>query len=214
MSQFGRSTRLPDPLRGFWERYQQRRHWRVWLASGRPAGAVPHVVKQQCILDYARSAGIRVLVETGTYLGSMVYAMRRRFDRIFSIELSADLFELARRRFRSDPHIRLFQGDSGSVLPEVLKQLDEPAVFWLDGHYSGGITARTMEDTPILQELQHIFAHRQKGHVILIDDAREFVGANGYPTLEMLRDFVAQRGMGRTMEVRDDIIRITPASAA
>ena len=32
-----------------------------------------------------------------------------------------------------------------------------PAIFWLDGHYSAGITAMGEQATPIFKELTHIF---------------------------------------------------------
>jgi len=48
-------------------------------------------------------------------------------------------------------------------------------------------------------------------HVILIDDAREFTGANDYPTIDELRKFVGDSMPGFHLEVRDDIVRIHKA---
>ena len=80
----------------------------------------------------------------------------------------------------------------------------------MDAHYSGGITAKGKLDTPILEELHQILNHHVAGHVILIDDARFFVGRGGYPTLEEIRDLVTLLRPRSMFEIRDDIIRITP----
>ena len=81
-------------------------------------------------------------------------------------------------------------------------------MFWLDAHYSSGVTARGVVDSPIAQELETIFSHPAKGHVILIDDAREFTGHGGYPTIEELYEFVLARKPGWRMLVYNDMIRI------
>ena len=94
------------------------------------------------------------------------------------------------------------------VLPSLLTLIREPCLFWLDAHYSEGITVKSDLNTPILEELKHIFAHTIRGHVILIDDARCFTGREDYPTGEELKLFVAKKRPGWIFEVKDDIIRI------
>ena len=84
----------------------------------------------------------------------------------------------------------------------------EPCLFWLDGHYSAGITAKGEKETPIWEELEHICDHPIKNHVILIDDASLFVGKNDYPNLDSLQKFVESRFPDNIFEVRDDMIRI------
>ena len=105
------------------------------------------------------------------------------------------------------------QGDSGKVLPSVLARLTEPALFWLDAHYSGPGTARASRDTPIVDEISAILAHPVPGHVALIDDARGFGALRDYPTLAALEDFVRERAAGLVYEVSDDVIRIHPRKA-
>lgn len=72
------------------------------------------------------------------------------------------------------------------------------------------MTALGDRTTPILSELDLIFDSPLSRPVILIDDAREFGTAAGYPDLDTLRGFVAGRRPNFAIEVRDDIIRITP----
>lgn len=46
-------------------------------------------------------------------------------------------------------------------------------------------------------------------HIILIDDARDFNGHNGYPTIEELESMIIGNGFPNSkIEVKDDIIRI------
>jgi hypothetical protein len=173
----------------------------------------PHVVKRRIILDHARQYGLRRFVETGTYAGDMLAMMSRHFDELHSVELSTELHERARLRFASQPQIRLHQGDSGQVVRRVLEQLDGPALFWLDAHWSGGMTARGTDDSPIVPELRHILAD-PRPHVILVDDARYFTGAGGYPTMDGLRELVHGIRPEYEVVVELDIIRITPRKGA
>jgi hypothetical protein len=179
-----------------------------WKRSGRPIPP-PDLWKQSVVVEYGNRFSLKVLIETGTFLGEMVLAMRNQFGRIISIELDKVLYLGAVLRFLGLRHIRILHGDSARVLPEILRSLREPALFWLDAHYSGGATARGKKETPIAEELMAILAHPIKEHVILIDDARCFNGARDYPTLDTLQGLVG--GTGFLFEVRDDIIRIFPA---
>jgi len=59
-----------------------------------------------------------------------------------------------------------------------------------------------------MKELRRIFNHEIKNHVILIDDARFFIGKDNYPTLQELKEFVLKNYPKSTFNVEDDIIRI------
>jgi hypothetical protein len=181
--------------------------YRRWLNEG---GSLtePHFVKQLAIKTVAQKYGIRVFIETGTYLGDMVAAVRHDFDRIYSIELSEDLFKQAQKRFSRYKHITVVQGDSPRVMPEILRRIDVPCLFWLDGHYSAGITVKGDSVTPVFKELEHIFEHPVKNHIILIDDASLFVGKNDYPSIESMQKLINSRLPHHFFDVCDDMIRI------
>lgn len=186
---------------------------REWERSGKPAPP-PHVVKQHNLRRIARQHGLKTLVETGTYYGDMIDALKREFDTIYSIELSEELHRQAVRRFAHQANVELIHGDSGAVLKDLLERIKTPSLFWLDGHYSAGVTARGEKDTPIVEELSHIFGSPDIGHVIVIDDARCFGVEPGYPTIEELRAFVSARRPHSHIAVVDDAIRITPLHSA
>ncbi|OGZ65400.1 MAG: hypothetical protein A3C50_03610 [Candidatus Staskawiczbacteria bacterium RIFCSPHIGHO2_02_FULL_43_16] len=183
-------------------------HQKIWEVTGKP-GSPPHRVKQLVIREYQKKYNVRLLVETGTYLGDMVYAQRKFFDRIVSIELGEKLFAGAKKRFQNNPAVSILHGDSGLVLQKLVSTIKERSIFWLDGHYSGGITVRGKKDSPIFEELATILSNNF-GHIILIDDARCFTGHNGYPTLPELRQYILSKNNQYKIEIEDDMIRVVP----
>lgn len=70
----------------------------AWQARGK-TGSAPHLVKQDAVRSYGARFGLKTLVETGTFRGDMVYAMRADFDRIYSIELNGNLAKAAQAPF-------------------------------------------------------------------------------------------------------------------
>ena len=181
-----------------------------WRSEGCPLPP-PNAVKQGTIIRFAKEAGIRVFVETGTYEGRTLRAVRQYFESLYSIELGEDLYRKACDRFRSDPKIFLFQGDSGDRLRDILDMVgDRRCLFWLDAHYSRGDTARGSEDTPVLRELHAIARHSRKDHVILVDDARCFGTDPAYPGLGRMEALVGQLLPGSSFSASEDIIRIVP----
>lgn len=183
--------------------------WYDWEVLGKPVPP-PDIVKQFTVKMYGNRFSLQTLIETGTYLGGMIIGVKDTFRRIISVELEPRLYERAKLIFSSDPQISILFGDSGEVLPEILAAVTKPCLFWLDGHWSGGYvkTAKGNRETPILQELHHIFRHPVKEHVILIDDARMFVGQNDYPTLDELRKLAKSYDSTLQFHVEHDIIRI------
>jgi hypothetical protein len=179
--------------------------WQVlrWNFGGK---TIPDVVKEQTVKEYAERFQLHTFIETGTYLGKMVNAVKDVFEQVYSIELSNELYQYTERRFAKNYNIGILHGDSGEVLENLLPHIHKPCLFWLDGHYSGGETARGDLITPIQKELHWIFNH-SLSDVILIDDARLFTGENDYPTIAKLQ--IASKLVGyNSFEVKDDIIRV------
>jgi hypothetical protein len=94
------------------------------------------------------------------------------------------------------------------MLPIILKSISEPCLFWLDAHYSAGITAKGEEETPIQQELEIISKHSCKNHIILIDDARLFNGTKSYPDIKELKEKVRKLFKEPAIKIENDIIQI------
>jgi len=178
-----------------------------YLIQAQPYSLLSGPEKRAEIMKWQAMTGCKFFVETGTFLGETTLAMSRVFERCWTVEIDQSLYEQALRRFHGHDNITALQGDSASRIVDILREIDAPAIFWLDGHYSRGKTGRGATDTAVVSELAHIFEHPIKEHVILIDDARTFLGVNGYPTIKALHRFVRQRSPYR-MRVSNDIIRL------
>ena len=196
------------PLRNWLHTKRQKKELIEWENEGKPVPP-PHIVKQRTIRSFAEKFGPKILIETGTYYGDMVEAMKGYFNQIYSIELSEELYEKAKKRFDGEENVRIIHGDSGVELGRLVGRIEEPALFWLDGHYSAGVTARGDKDTPIYEELTHIFNSHLSKYVIIIDDARCFGNDPAYPSIKELSDFIKAKRPHAQIEVKDDSIRIT-----
>ncbi len=178
-----------------------------WLKRGY-SGAAPSSIKRMVVRSYLQRFSLKTFVETGTCLGDTLGYVSKSGVRCMSIELSRELYEAACDQFSQNKNVRLVHGDSAQRLPELLEEINEPALFWLDGHYSGGVTACGGTHTPISAELTAILKHPKK-HIILIDDARCFNGKNDYPHLDNLLREIREDGR-YSVEVSIDIIRLIP----
>lgn len=170
----------------------------------------PHKIKQLAIAEFGKKYDCKILVETGTFRGDMIEAQKNNFDKLYSVELSVDFWEKAKQRFKNDTHINLIQGDSAEVLPKLVPTLNQPTLFWLDGHYCGGTTALSAVECPIYAEIDAVFKSN-KGHVMLIDDARLFIGKRDYPTISELTKYVKNINPNYSVTVVDDMIRVVIA---
>jgi hypothetical protein len=203
---FARSTGVYDVLEPIYSRHQR---WQ-WERGSRQ-GAPPSAVKREVLRSTARQRGLHTLVETGTFKGDTVRALRSDFRAIYSIELDDGLYQKAVQRCRNQRNARLFKGDSAVLMPRVLRELSDPTLFWLDAHWSGSGTAKSDMATPILAELSAILAGAPAGSVVLIDDHRDFVrGATDYPPADRIQQSALSAGF--TFVVQDDIMRLCPVT--
>lgn len=184
----------------------------AWRLRGRPVPP-PEEYKRRLIRRVVKASGARVFVETGTWRGDTVAKIAPCVDRAITIELDQTLFEAARERFADTPTVEVILGDSGDVVGQLLPGLESPAVFWLDGHYSGPGTGLGTRETPIVAELEHLLAGADRRDVILIDDARLFGNAPDYPTIDEIETLVLDRWPDAAFTLQDDIVRVSPGPA-
>ena len=209
MKEFIGSLPIFKYVKAWLDSRKEKRKIAEWNENGRPLPP-PHCVKQRAVKYYAKKYDLKVLVETGTYLGEMVQAMLPHYESIYSIELDNSLYEDARIKFTDRENVEIIHGDSGVEIESLMPRIDTPTLFWLDGHYSEGFTAKGKKDTPIVEELAHICNAKESRYVILIDDARCFGVAADYPSVDELSKFVKSKKGDVSLAVEDDIIRITP----
>lgn len=180
-------------------------YW-YWILRGRPERS-PHLLKQKVVRTYGEKFRLKTLVETGTYYGEMVAAMKNRFDRIYSIEFMPELAERATKKFASNPHIQIFCGDSRVEMPKVLALLTGPALFWLDAGYYGWV-GKQGDQQRLSAELDMILSHPFP-HVILLDDARGLTGRDSIPSVADVKAHIEAKFPKRQVEVQFDIMRVT-----
>ena len=131
-------------------------------------------------------------IETGTYLGETTRFLAHRSRFVYSLEPEPTLFANAKHQFEGTGNVRIINGTSETVLPSLLPTISGNVNFWLDGHYSAGLTFKGPQDTPIGDELNCIaknLAHFDR-ICVLIDDVRLFTcnsnESSGYPPLDFL----------------------------
>lgn len=174
---------------------------------------LPAEARRVILADYGRRYGLTVFVETGTNAGDTPWALMDQFERLYTIEIGRDLFHAARDRFVGT-NVMCLHGDSATVLPAVLREIGEtPALLWLDGHAcSSNVAERGKQDSPIIEELEAVFATGVP-HVVLVDDARLFKGMSHYGEWDWpeIGDVaMLAREHGYRFECADDIIRLEP----
>lgn len=115
-----------------------------------------------------------IFIETGTYMGDTINNMLHHFNKLYSIELSEMYMKNAVKRFENVSNVTIIHGDSSSLLEPLSKNINDSVFFWLDGHWSGGNTAKGNLDCPLLEEIQVINDHYKNDCIIAIDDVRLF----------------------------------------
>jgi hypothetical protein len=184
-----------------WQRALQLKH----SLDAQTVPSLEEQEKREFLCELLQRHRISVFVETGTHLGYTAEAMAPHVSRCVTVELDSVLYEEARRRLAHFANVEILHGDSTDMLPEILQTIDTPALFWLDAHYSGGRTAKGKLASPIESELGMIFDHPIKSHVIAIDDARDFLGVGGYPSISQLRSMVLSK-TNYSLRLRNDIL--------
>lgn len=167
-------------------------------------------VKRSTLVHLLKKHALRTFVETGTYLGQTAAALAKHAEKVWTIELDPCLWEKAKEKLHSQENICCLKGCSGELLGKVLEQANQPALLWLDGHFSGAGTAKGKATSPLVEELEQVIvsAHAQS-HVILIDDLRLF-GSDGYPEIEQVTAMLGQGLPKHTIRCHRDMMFVEP----
>mgnify|MGYP001055464786 FL=1 len=193
---------LPLAALEFIQTYASMRQWkkRDYLENS------PQIVKQKVFHKYVIKDA--VWVETGTYLGSTTNFLSGLFPHVYTVEPEPKLYAAACKRFMGK-NVTLFNNVSENIFPSLLPKLSGNINFWLDGHYSAGITFKGEKDCPVEDELIAIeknFDNFDK-ITILIDDVRCFLPNNSsytdYPSIDYLVDWA--RRMNFHWRIEHDI---------
>ena len=190
---------LPSFLIEWILRYRSSREWkkRNFLNNS------PQFVKEAIFKKYGLTD--TKWVETGTYLGTTTNYLRKNYPHVFSIEPSKELYNFAKKRFKNK-NVTLYNDVSENVMPLLLPSLSGNLNFWLDGHFSDGITFRGKKDCPVEDELLTIEENLERFEklTILIDDVRCFLPDysenSDYPSIDYLVDWTRKHNMNWRIE--------------
>lgn len=158
-----------------------------------PLGALKYSLLQ----ELKKGFSIQVFIETGTFLGYTTLAAAKIFDKVHTIELSKEIYLMAQENLKNCKNVSVHQGNSCELLNNLLPSIPACTLFYLDGHYSGGSTAKGSQNTPVLEELAAIRNSGKSDSIILIDDICAFQDScypekisntclEGYPDLNQL----------------------------
>jgi hypothetical protein len=171
----------------------------------------PQFIKMQIL---ASGDSPEVWIETGTYTGQTTKTLSASGSVVYSIEPSGELAEAASLKFENDKNVTIINDLSENILEELLENIvldgKSTVSFWLDGHYSEGVTHRGPMETPIKKELEIIsnFMNRFDSLTIYIDDFRCFVARMpDYPTPHFLSQWAESQTA--SWDVRHDIFIIS-----
>ena len=145
-------------------------------------------------------------IETGTYRGDTTAFLAKEAAHVYSIEPEPTLAKAAIERFADDDRVTIAEGLAEDRLAGILEQVEGPVSFWLDGHFSGGVTHKGPADTPIREELAAIEKHLERlGEVrILVDDLRCFDPTDHhfatYPSRGWLVEWAERNKLNWTIE--------------
>lgn len=177
------------------------------------ASPSPHFIKQRCLLR--NGIPDATWIETGTFLGYTTQFLAKHGTHVYSIEPEPKLFARACTLFRHSSNVEILNGTSEEVFPILLTRIKGDVNFWLDGHYSAGITFKGPQETPILDELDCISRHIDNfGRIcVLVDDTRCFNSRlpeyATYPSLDSLVHWATRNKLDWHIE-HDIFIAKTP----
>ena len=112
-------------------------------------------------------------IETGTLNGDTTFALEPYFEKLYTIEFSETYYNNTKNRYNGDK-INFLLGDSAIVFGNLLPNIKEKSIFFLDGHWSSGDTGHSEKDCPLVEEITHINNLFKNEAILIVDDFRLF----------------------------------------
>jgi hypothetical protein len=112
-------------------------------------------------------------IETGPLMGDTIFEVEPYFNKLYTIEYSEYYYNYTKSKYNGNK-INFILGDSSVEFITLLPNITDKCIFFLDGHWSGDITGKSVKDVPLEEEITHIHNLFQNEAVIIIDDFRLF----------------------------------------
>ena len=120
--------------------------------------------------DYKKYA---CFIETGTFNGDTTFALEPYFEKLHTVEFSETYYNKTKSKYKGNK-INFILGDSSIVFGDLLPNITDKCIFFLDGHWSGADTGKSNKDCPLDEEITCINDLFQNEAIIIIDDYRLF----------------------------------------
>ncbi|WP_374823645.1 hypothetical protein [Aerosakkonema sp. BLCC-F183] len=158
-------------------------------------------------------------VETGTAYGGTALWASQQFKNVFTVEYCQEIYEQTVKNFHHIENIEFRFGDSRTELTKIVTRLESASFFWLDAHWSGGITYGENDECPLLEEID-IINKSEFENFILIDDARLFTSPpmpphriEQWPDITAVLNALHSGRSDRYIIIIEDVIIAVPQSA-
>ena len=177
---------------------------------------VPH----DLVLKLKRNFNISTFIESGTYQGQTALWAAQHFEKVYTIEKSIELYERVSAQYNNLHNVNFLFGDTRAVLKDIVPKQQCASIYWLDAHWSGGITYGEKDECPLIRELEIINANSNfTEQFILIDDARLFLkppppphNGNEWPDInQVIKTLTFNKN--RYTAINEDVIINVPLSA-
>lgn len=181
-------------------------------------GSVRPGIPLTLVTRLKEALGLTFAVETGTYFGESAIALADQFEHVWTIELSESLWKRALENHADVSNVTFMNGSSDKVIGDV--EVSGPTLYWLDGHWSAGVTAGELNQCPVLEEIRAIDRMPAGGQsALLIDDARHFLAPPGppmareqWPSIAQVFDELRARH-DRYVTIVEDVVVAVPKQA-
>lgn len=174
----------------------------AWRKNGF-ASPSPHSVKMAVLERYGSFGS--TWIETGSYLGETASRLSRISKQVHSIEPEKSLFEFVSWRYKKIVNLEFYYGPSEKVLEDLVRVQSANTCFWLDGHFSGDITYKGENSSPIIFELNIIekYLANLENVRVFVDDVRDFAfqsNDSSYPNINYLVSWATKNNLNWTIE--------------
>lgn len=117
---------------------------------------------KEAFKEMIRFNGIRTIIETGSYLGSTTKQLSSMVEKVYTIEINREYFEITRAKC-AEENVFPYFGNSSELLPGMLEFAKDkgPIICWLDAHWG--------PYNPLLDELKAIKESELKPCIIVHD---------------------------------------------
>lgn len=121
-----------------------------------------------------------LLIQTNFHDENITEKTVRLLDCVLSIELGENLYNEACKRFKNCPKVRLFHGESGDIIGDVISCANGRILFWLDGRYLTNESSLEIDHLSLIREVTCIEKSHTIDSIMMIDDATTFQNSAQY----------------------------------